>query len=142
MVTVDDIISKNIDRLTVSKRSKKDATDIMRNWDGYQFEKFWAELKRRDGYAARATRESGDRGVDVVAALRVDSDTRRITLAQTKCYSGRVSAHDLEKYDYLTNYAHEVEFVTTADYSDATEERAYELGFTLIGPDEIYERLC
>ena len=139
MTRVEDIKMEAIENLQEPAKSKKETIEYLKSLTGLQFEEFWAELKRRDGYAAKETQASGDRGIDVVASRRVTSEGRHITLSQTKCYSDRISSSNVEKYDYLIHYAHEVEFVTTADYSKKTKRTAEEIGITLIGPDDIFK---
>lgn len=143
MVSIDTLVKNNIEKLQGPDRAvieQSETLDRIKEWDGFQFEEFWAALKRRDGFAARATRGSGDRGIDVVAVERVTSATKRVTLAQTKQYKKTsVTPHLIKEYDYLVNYAHEVEFVTTADCSPSVEAAAEEVGLTLVGPNDIYE---
>lgn len=143
MVSIDTLVKDNIEKLQGPDRAvieQSETLDRIKEWDGFQFEEFWAALKRRDGYAARATRGSGDRGIDVVAVDRVTSATKRVTLAQTKQYKKTsVRPHHIKEYDYLVNYAHEVEFVTTADCSPSVEDAAEEVGLILVGPNDIYE---
>lgn len=139
MTRVEDIKTGTIENLQEPAKSKEESIEYLKSLSGLQFEEFWAKIKKRDGYAAKATRASGDRGIDVVASRRVTSEGRHITLSQTKCYNDRISSSDVEKYDYLTHYAHEVEFVTTADYSEKTKRTADEVGITLIGPSDIYD---
>jgi hypothetical protein len=139
MVTTDEVIDEAESELADPVMTREEVAEYLRDLDPIKFERLYAKLKQRDGNAAVATRASKDRKIDVVVNQRVASNRPRRTLVQVKRHTGNTSPSDIEKYDVLTKYGDEVEFVTTGSLSDAARETAHDLGIRLVDTDDIYE---
>ena len=104
--------------------------------DGFEFEKFIAELFKRAGYNVRVTKKSGDQGADII----VEKDNIS-TAIQTKKYAGAVSNKAVQEIVAAMKYydCDKAMVITTSTFTKSAYELAGRNGVQLIDKKSLNE---
>jgi restriction system protein len=99
-------------------------SDILANMDPFVFEELVAAVLRAMGYHAKKTRDSQDRGIDVVThpdSLGFESANIK---SQVKRIQSKVGASDMREFTVTLNNNERGLFVSTGGYTSGAEDAA------------------
>lgn len=118
-------------------------SDILANMDPFVFEELVAAVLRAMGYHAKKTRDSQDRGIDVVAhpdSLGFESPYIK---AQVKRHQKKVDPPDMRAFTGTLGNGEQGLFVSTGGYTSEAQDAARntEQRVTLIDRDEFIDLL-
>lgn len=146
---------KNLDKIKIQleeleqkcneQLSKSHILSQVREMDPYEFEKFVAKIWEKQGWDAKATSGSADRGVDVIAE-KVDAFEKRRHLIQVKRHgeNSRVGSEDIQRYASLYQRDEQVDkvFVVTSNrFTSEAEEVAKRRDVSTVNGDELHDML-
>jgi len=118
-------------------------SDILANMDPFVFEELVAAVLRAMGYHAKKTRDSHDRGIDVVAhpdSLGFESPYIK---AQVKRQQSKVGSPEMQQFSGALGNGERGLFVSTGGYTSGAKDAARnaEQRVTLIDRDEFIDLL-
>lgn len=111
------------------------------SWIGpYDFEKLVADIWELQGWETVVTKESADRGIDIIAEK--DNPFYQKHLIQTKCYNtdNKVSSSEVQQYSSLRHQEDNVDaviIVTTGFFSKQAQKIAEDLNVKLIDGNDL-----
>lgn len=106
--------------------------------EGWEFERFMADILNRSGYTVESTQLSGDQGVDIL----LDMEGRKIAV-QLKRYTRPVGNKAVQEVlaGRIHYAAQEAWVVTTSSFTRSAVELAKSTGVRLIDGNELREWL-
>lgn len=113
-------------------------SDILANMDPFVFEELVAAVLRAMGYHAKKTRDSRDRGIDVVAHPDPLGFESPYIKAQVKRQQSKVGSPEMQQFSGALGNGERGLFVSTGGYTSGarSEARNAEQWVTLINRDE------
>jgi HJR/Mrr/RecB family endonuclease len=136
---------KRLEQKRDGKLTKSHILRQLRNMDPYEFEKLVAKIWRKQGWDAKPTSGSTDRGVDVVAT-KEDAFEKRRHLIQVKRHGENttVGSGDIQRYASLYQRDEQVDnvfIVTSNRFTSEAKEVAKRRDVSIVNGDELYEML-
>jgi restriction system protein len=118
-------------------------SDILANMDPYVFEELVAAVMRAMGYHAKKTRDSQDRGIDVIAHPDSLGFEEPYIKAQVKRQQSKVGSPDMRAFTGTLGNGERGLFVSTGGYTSEAQDAARnaEQRVTLIDRDEFIDLL-
>lgn len=118
-------------------------SDILANMDPFIFEELVAAVLRAMGYTAKKTRDSQDRGIDVVAHPDSLGFEEPYIKAQVKRQQSKVGSPDMRAFTGTLGNGERGLFVSTGGYTSEAQDAARnaEQRVTLIDRDEFIDLL-
>ena len=125
-----------------SEIAEPDLVRMLRDLDAYSFEELIADLWIQRGWTAKATAESGDRGIDVVAERRDPIPEKQLIQAKKYKEGNTVGSSDIQQYSSLRHQQPGVDVVvvvTTSTFTKQAKEIAEDLNVKLVDIDLLCE---
>jgi restriction endonuclease Mrr len=112
--------------------------DYWLKMDGLKFEKEFASLLRRNGFSAKATKPSGDEGIDIVGTLEGEP-----LVVQCKAWKNPVGAPDMRNFlgswDHHNGKKGKAWLVGLSGFNAGARKVAKKAGIKLIDVDDVIE---
>jgi len=115
--------------------SDTEIIERLRQLEGYEFEKFVAELWQRRGWDTTVTTESNDQGIDIIATQSTPYHEKELIQAKRYHESNRVGGPEIQQYVSLRHQEDNVDkvvVVTTSSFTDSAISIAKKANLKLI----------
>jgi hypothetical protein len=110
--------------------------------DAIEFEHFVADIWSERGWKTRVTKESEDRGIDVVATKDTPVSEKHLIQAKRYGADNTVGSPDIQQYASLRQQEQDVDavvVVTSNQFTEQAERVARDLNVKLVDGDDLYE---
>jgi hypothetical protein len=110
--------------------------------DATEFEHFVADIWSGQGWKTRVTKESEDRGIDVVATKDTPVSEKHLIQAKRYGIDNTVGSPDIQQYASLRQQEQDVDavvVVTSNQFSEQAERVSRDLNVKLVDGDDLYD---
>lgn len=126
----------------IQQEPELDVIDKLRRISPTRFEEFVAEIWSRKGWSTLTTKQSNDRGIDVVA--KRSFPYQKLVYIQVKRYSednkvGRGTIQKLASHTKSSKNVDELIVVTSSDFTSKAKQEANELNVKLVNGETLEE---